>query len=115
MRELAVREMLARTIKVLIRDGLSFLVEPDEEDAKAVVVHYLNECLTRVESDAHVTIWKYIDELLFKKYAFSTGTGATGTQVIGLSLSLTPMLPFEISTISTMTNLRPHITLYQEE
>lgn len=81
LRELAVREMLARTIKVLIRDGLSFLVEPDEEDAKAVVVHYLNECLTRVESDAHVTIWKYIDELLFKKYAFSTGTGATGTQV----------------------------------
>jgi len=82
LRELAVREMLARTIKVLIRDGLSFLVEPDEEDAKAVVVHYLNECLTRVESDAHVTIWKYIDELLFKKYGFSTGTGAGGSQQV---------------------------------
>ena len=82
LRELAVREMVARVIKVLIRDGLSFLVEPDEEDAKAVVVHYLNECLTRMESDAHVTIWKYIDELLFKKYGFSTGTGAGGTTTV---------------------------------
>ena len=34
VRELCVREMLARTIKVLIRDGLSFLERVDTEDAK---------------------------------------------------------------------------------
>jgi len=50
LKEIAVREILARAIKVLIRDGLSFLKdEPNGftiEDVKKCVLHYLNEILT---------------------------------------------------------------------
>lgn len=49
-RELAVREVLARTIKMLIRDGLSFLVEDSadfsHDDVRKCILHYFNEIFT---------------------------------------------------------------------
>lgn len=52
IRELCVREMLARTIKVLIRDGLSFLERVDTEDAKAWRIFY---CLSSI-GDSHFPV-----------------------------------------------------------
>lgn len=52
-RELAVREVLTRTIKMLIRDGLSFLVEDSvgfsHEEIKKCILHYFNEIFTLEE------------------------------------------------------------------
>eukprot|EP00743_Colponemidia_sp_Colp-15_P010245 GILK01011263.1.p1 GENE.GILK01011263.1~~GILK01011263.1.p1 ORF type:complete len:1014 (+),score=191.11 GILK01011263.1:62-3103(+) len=72
VRELAVREILARTIKVLIRDGLSFLTEDPngfvEMDAKKMVIHYLNEVFTAENRESSMTIWDYITDLVHKKF-----------------------------------------------
>lgn len=79
LRQLAVREMLARTIKVLIRDGLFFMNEGKhyaEDDAKAVVVHYLNEIFTSSPSESSATMWRYIDELTQKKFDYALGAGS---------------------------------------
>lgn len=70
VREMSVREMLARTVKVLIRDGLSFLEKYDEHDAKTVVLHYLNEVFTSAQTEGSLTLWKYIDELCYAKFAY---------------------------------------------
>eukprot|EP00744_Colponema_vietnamica_P001049 GILI01001788.1.p1 GENE.GILI01001788.1~~GILI01001788.1.p1 ORF type:complete len:1045 (+),score=336.05 GILI01001788.1:182-3316(+) len=75
LRELAVREILARTIKVLVRDGLSFLAEDPsgftEEDVKKCVLHYLNEVFTVDSRQSSLTIWEYITDLVQKKYCIS--------------------------------------------
>eukprot|EP00698_Gefionella_okellyi_P020152 TRINITY_DN6297_c0_g1_i1.p1 TRINITY_DN6297_c0_g1~~TRINITY_DN6297_c0_g1_i1.p1 ORF type:complete len:1269 (+),score=363.22 TRINITY_DN6297_c0_g1_i1:61-3867(+) len=71
VRELCVREILARTIKVLTRDGISFLPHYNENDAKTVVLHYLNEIFSPVESESSMTVWKYIEELAHKKFAYN--------------------------------------------
>jgi len=49
-KELAVREILASSLTILIRDGLSFLTEEASgftiKDVKKCILHYLNEVLT---------------------------------------------------------------------
>ena len=48
MREMAVVEVIARSAKVLIKDGLTFLADDEEagfksENIKKCVLHYLQE------------------------------------------------------------------------
>ncbi|KAJ4459329.1 putative protein TIF31 [Paratrimastix pyriformis] len=79
LRQLCVREILARTIKVLIRDGLFFMNEErpnyTEDDAKAVIVHYLNEIFTPVPTEESNTMWRYIEELAQKKFGYALEQG----------------------------------------
>lgn len=67
-RELAVREIVARSIKVLIRDGLSFLKdEPNGfsvEDVKKCVLYYYNEIFTKEGRQSSVSIWESLTELV---------------------------------------------------
>lgn len=50
LKELAVREILVLALDILIRDGLSFLIEEAngfrETDVRKCVLHYLNEMLS---------------------------------------------------------------------
>ena len=92
-RELMVREMIARTVKVLIRDGLSFLEDYNENDAKAVIVHYLNQIFTPEETDASLTIWKYIEELTFRKFGYVLEDNTRNkVHLLGLFLSIASKL-----------------------
>jgi len=68
IREVAIREVLARSIKVLIRDGLDFLKRQTNKDydadAKKFVVYYLNEVFTRTERESSLNIWQLLTELV---------------------------------------------------
>eukprot|EP00771_Trimastix_marina_P000058 gnl/Trimastix_PCT/1058.p1 GENE.gnl/Trimastix_PCT/1058~~gnl/Trimastix_PCT/1058.p1 ORF type:complete len:1404 (-),score=522.83 gnl/Trimastix_PCT/1058:348-4559(-) len=78
LRQLAVREMLARTIKVLIRDGLYFSSdkrEYNEENAKYIVLHYLNEIFTPQQTESSQTMWQYIEEFTLKKFDYAIEEG----------------------------------------
>lgn len=67
-RELAVREILSRAMKVLIRDGLSFLKdEPNGftvDDVKKCVLYYYNELLSKYKSESSDGIWESLSELV---------------------------------------------------
>ena len=68
VRELAVREILSRSIKVLIRDGLSFLKEEpngfNQIDIKKCILHYLNEVFTSEERQSSKIIWEFLSDLV---------------------------------------------------
>lgn len=72
LRELATREIIARSIKVLVRDGLSFLRdEPNgftKEDIKKCVIHYLNEIFTRDNRESSIKVWEFLTETIRKKF-----------------------------------------------
>jgi len=71
IREICVREMIARTVKVLIRDGLSFMETPSMDDAKAIVCHYINEVFTTDERESSNTMWQFVSDLCEKKFNFA--------------------------------------------
>jgi hypothetical protein len=70
MRELFIREILARSIKVLIRDAQSFLREQITEDlnmdSKKLVIQYLNEIFTSEVRESSREIWNLLSELVSK-------------------------------------------------
>jgi hypothetical protein len=67
-RELLVREALARSIKVLVRDGQSFLKDQISEesglDAKKLMIQYLNEIFTPENRSSSKNIWALLSELV---------------------------------------------------
>ena len=66
-------EVIARSAKVLIRDGLTFLAEDEEAgfqsaNIKRCVVHYLQEIFNlseSVQSTSTQSIWDFITEHVF--------------------------------------------------
>jgi hypothetical protein len=64
IKELCVREVVIRTIKILIRDGLSFLIEDEKgfnhDDVRKGVLHYYNEIFTLDERKSSTKVWEYI-------------------------------------------------------
>ncbi len=75
IKELAVREILASALTVLIRDGLSFLTEEANgfsvEDVKKCILHYLNEVLSQVERPSSKKVWEFLTDLIRKKYGIT--------------------------------------------
>ena len=75
LKELAVREILALSIKVLVRDGLSFLRdEPNGytmEDVKKCVLHYLNEIFTLEERASSKQLWSFVTDLIRSKFGIT--------------------------------------------
>ena len=67
-RELAVREIFARSIKVLIRDGLSFLKEEPSGftivDVKKCVLYYFNEIFSNETRETSTSIWESLTDLV---------------------------------------------------
>lgn len=68
MRELMIREILARSIKVLIRDAQSFLrdqtIEDTNLDAQKLIIKYLNEIFTIENRQSSREIWELLSELV---------------------------------------------------
>jgi len=72
VRELSIREIIARSIKALIREGLYFLKKQTggehEADAKKFIVYYLNEIFTMKERDSSTNIWQLLTDLIYNKF-----------------------------------------------
>jgi len=68
VRELAIREIIARSVKALIREGLYFLKKQTggeyEADTKKFIVYYLNEIFTMKERDSSTNIWQLLTDLV---------------------------------------------------
>jgi hypothetical protein len=71
IRELAVREMLARTVKRLVLDGLSFLERPTLESSRVIIAHYFNQVFTSQATEDSAIVWKYIRDISEKKFNFA--------------------------------------------
>ena len=74
IKEQVIREILARSIKVLIRDGLYFLrkkyTKDYETDAKKFVVYYLNEIFANNDRETSVSIWQLLSDLVMIIYLY---------------------------------------------
>ncbi len=68
VRELCIREIIARSIKALIREGLYFLKKQtgveQEADTKKFIVYYLNEIFTMKDRESSANIWQLLTELV---------------------------------------------------
>eukprot|EP00768_Dysnectes_brevis_P009449 gnl/Dysnectes_brevis/952_a1061_1539.p1 GENE.gnl/Dysnectes_brevis/952_a1061_1539~~gnl/Dysnectes_brevis/952_a1061_1539.p1 ORF type:complete len:1235 (-),score=448.51 gnl/Dysnectes_brevis/952_a1061_1539:45-3749(-) len=72
--EMAVREVLVRTITSLLRDDLSFLEQGEDRESLAIaaVVRFLNELFGRCEeSAAEKKIWGFVEELSLRKFGYA--------------------------------------------
>ena len=93
IKELAVREVLVRTVKILIRDGLSFLIEDENgfnhEDVRKSILHCFNEIFTLDERKSSMKTWEYITENARKKYGITVEKDTLErTHTTGLLISL---------------------------
>mgnify|MGYP001111039649 FL=1 len=70
VRELGVREIIARVTKTLIRDDLSFLSEFTEENAIATFVTYFNSIFGSELNENTERVWSFIQDLSLKKFDF---------------------------------------------
>ena len=74
IKEQVTREILARSIKVLLRDGLYFLqkqfTKDYEADAKKFIIYYLNEVFAVDDRETSVSIWQLLSELVLIKIFF---------------------------------------------
>lgn len=68
VRELCIREIIARSIKALIREGLYFLKKQtgveQEADTKKFIVYYLNEIFKMKDRESSANIWQLLTELV---------------------------------------------------
>jgi hypothetical protein len=69
--QLCMQEIVARTVKTLIRDSLSLVSNPTAESLSTLFVRYLNEVFCGVPSESSITVWKYVEELAAKKFLHS--------------------------------------------
>jgi hypothetical protein len=92
-RELAVREVLTRTIKMLIRDGISFLVDDpggfSHDDIRKVILHYFNEIFTLEDRTSSTKTWEFITEHARSKFGVTLEKDIlASTHLVGLLHSI---------------------------
>ncbi|KAL0228650.1 hypothetical protein GEMRC1_013270 [Eukaryota sp. GEM-RC1] len=69
-KEMVLVEMLSEALVVLIRDGLSYIEEKNQDDLKTTVVYYLNQALTLLENENSDHLWSFVEGLVLKKFDF---------------------------------------------
>ena len=107
--------MLGRTIKILIRDGLSFLLEDSsfsEIDIKKCIVHYLTEIFRVEDKQDSKKIWNFLTDQIRKKYQVTIERDSLSKLHIPMllkSISKNLKIKLSESAINTLTKTHNHI------
>ncbi|KAL0209527.1 hypothetical protein RCL1_008365 [Eukaryota sp. TZLM3-RCL] len=76
-KEMIVVEVVARCVKTLIRDGLSYVKEISQEELKITTLYYLNSALTLQDNQNSLHLWSFIEGLALKKFGIELDSKIT--------------------------------------